>query len=77
MAYYLDKVGVKGELKVGDAIVSEKHANMIVNRGNATSADIIGVARKMQTMVREEFGLMPRPECQMVGFEEPPLLEDA
>ena len=37
VAYYLDKIGVKGQLTVGDAIVSYQHANMLVNRGNATS----------------------------------------
>ena len=33
VAYYLDKIGVKGQLHVGDAIVSYQHANMIVNQG--------------------------------------------
>jgi UDP-N-acetylmuramate dehydrogenase len=68
VAYYLDKLGVKGELREGDAMVSEKHANMIVNRGNATSADIVAVAQKMQEMVKAEFGLVAQPECQFVGF---------
>ena len=34
VAYYLDKIGVKGQLQVGNAIVSYQHANMIVNQGN-------------------------------------------
>ncbi len=48
VAYYLDKIGIKGELTVGDATVSYQHANMIVNRGNATSSDIINLVRTMQ-----------------------------
>ena len=48
VAYYLDKIGVKGQLRVGNAIVSYQHANMIVNQGDATSTDIINLARTMQ-----------------------------
>jgi UDP-N-acetylmuramate dehydrogenase len=73
VAYYLDKIGVKGELRVGDAMVSHQHANMIVNCGSATSSDIIGVATRMQELVRDEFGIIPQPECRFVGFKEYPL----
>lgn len=74
VAYYLDKIGVKGTLKHGNALVSHQHANMIVNTGNATSTDIITVARTMQQLVQEKFGITPQPECQLVGFTQYPLL---
>jgi UDP-N-acetylmuramate dehydrogenase len=74
VAYYLDKIGVKGELTVGDATVSYQHANMLVNRGNATSTDIINLVRAMQQLVLDKFGIIPQPECQLVGFKEWPLL---
>jgi UDP-N-acetylmuramate dehydrogenase len=74
VAYYLDKIGVKGSLKVGNAVVSHQHANMIVNKDNASSADIIMLARTMQELVQKEFGIIPQPECQLVGFKEYPLL---
>lgn len=74
VAYYLDKIGVKGTLSVGDAIVSHQHANMIVNKGNATSTDIINLARTMQELVRDQFGIIPHAECQLLGFKEYPLL---
>lgn len=74
VAYYLDKIGAKGTLTVGGARVSHQHANMIVNTGAATSADIISLARTMQQMVYESFGIVPQPECQLVGFSEYPLL---
>lgn len=70
VAYYLDKLGVKGELCVGDAIVSHQHANMIVNRGKATSTDIIRLAQLMQKKVFDQFGIKPQPECQLIGFAE-------
>lgn len=75
VAYYLDKIGVKGHLQVGDAIVSYQHANMIVNQGNATSNDIISVARTMQELVLNHFGIIPQPECRLIGFKEYPLLK--
>lgn len=75
VAYYLDKIGVKGALSVGDAVVSHQHANMLVNKGNATSHDLITLARMMQEKVYEQFGVLPQPECELVGFREYPLIK--
>jgi UDP-N-acetylmuramate dehydrogenase len=74
IAYYLDKIGVKGALAHGDAVVSHQHANMLVNKGNASSADLIALARIMQEMVIKAFGVLPRSECELVGFREYPLI---
>lgn len=74
VAYYLDKLGVKGHLSVGDAIVSYQHANMIVNKGNATSHEIIELVRIMQQLVFDNFGILPQPECRLIGFNKYPLL---
>lgn len=74
VAYYLDKVGVKGVLRVGDAVVSHLHANMLVTLPGATSNDVILLARAMQQKVQDEFGITPKPECQFVGFASDPLL---
>lgn len=73
VAYYLDQAGIKGELRIGDAIVSYQHANMIVNLGKATSTDIIQLAQKMQAIVFDKFGIKPQPECQLIGFKDNPL----
>lgn len=74
VAYYLDKIGVKGALSVGNVCVSHQHANMLVTSESATSADIIALARKMQELVKNEFGIVPQPECIFVGFKDYPLL---
>jgi UDP-N-acetylmuramate dehydrogenase len=74
VAYYLDQLGLKGELSVGDARVSHQHANMIVHTGKATTQDIITLARTMQELVYNRFGIIPQPECRLVGFKEHPLL---
>jgi UDP-N-acetylmuramate dehydrogenase len=74
VAYYLDKLGIKGELTVGGAQVSHQHANMIVNRGTATTNDILHLARSMQQRVYDAFGMIPQPECRLMGFKDYPLL---
>lgn len=74
VAYYLDKIGIKGALKVGDASVSYQHANMLVTGPQATSADVATLARTMQELVLKEFGIIPQPECILVGFKNNPLL---
>lgn len=74
IAYYLDKLGVKGDLRIGNAVVSHKHANMIEALEGATSADIINLAKKMQELVRTAFNITPKAECQLIGFREYPLL---
>ncbi len=74
VAYYLDKLGIKGELTMGNAFVSNKHANMIETRNNATSADVINLATIIQKMVFNEFGIIPKPECQLIGFKKSPFL---
>lgn len=76
VAYYLDKIGIKGQLSHGDAIVSYQHANMLVNKGNATSNDLIQLAHTMQNLVWERFGIIPQPECQLIGFETYPLMTE-
>ncbi|RLD12382.1 MAG: UDP-N-acetylenolpyruvoylglucosamine reductase [Chlamydiae bacterium] len=68
IAYYLDKLGIKGELSVGGAHVSRKHANMIENDGTATSTDILNLAKKMRELVKEKYGIVPKLECQLIGF---------
>jgi UDP-N-acetylmuramate dehydrogenase len=74
VAYYLDKLGIKGALKVGNAVVSYQHANMLVTQPQATSADVINLARSMQQQVFDAFGIIPQPECQFVGFQFFPLM---
>lgn len=74
VAYYLDKIGVKGTTQVGDVQVSSQHANMLVNKGNGTSTDIIKLACTLQKKVQQQFNIIPQPECIFVGFKTYPLL---
>lgn len=74
VAYYLDKIGVKGALRIGGACVSYQHANMLVTQDGATSRDVIELARSMQKRVQDQFGIVPQAECQFIGFKENPLI---
>lgn len=64
----IDELGLKGE-RVGDAEVSPVHANFIVNRGHATSADIIGLIRKIRARVKNARGIELEPEVLLYGQE--------
>jgi UDP-N-acetylmuramate dehydrogenase len=50
----IDQCGLKG-LRVGDAQISEIHANIIINRGNAKSNDVLSLIEICKQKVREKF----------------------
>jgi UDP-N-acetylmuramate dehydrogenase len=58
--------GLKG-FRIGDAEVSEKHANFIINRGRASAGDILRVAEKIQETVLQKFQVKLVPEVKVVG----------
>jgi UDP-N-acetylenolpyruvoylglucosamine reductase len=62
----IDETGLKGE-RVGDAEVSPLHANFIVNRGHATSADIIELVRRVRSRVKGAKGIDLQPEVMLFG----------
>jgi UDP-N-acetylenolpyruvoylglucosamine reductase len=64
----IDEAGLKGT-RVGDAEISAVHANFIVNRGHATSADIIGLVREVRARVKQARGVDLEPEVMLYGKE--------
>jgi UDP-N-acetylmuramate dehydrogenase len=64
----IESAGCKG-LTFGGAVVSEQHANFIVNSGNATAADILALIKIVQQKVREKHNLDLHPEVRIVGEE--------
>jgi len=62
----IEAAGLKGS-RVGDAVVSEKHANFIVNTGNATAAEVRALMNRCQAAVRAAFGVELVPEVELVG----------
>ena len=63
----LEEVGAK-ELCVGGAKVYDKHANIIVNTGRATSKDIRQLADMLKKRVLDRFGIELQEEVQQLGF---------
>lgn len=62
----IEQAGLKG-FQVGGAEVSSKHANFIINRGDATAADVVDLVRHIRREVESRFGVVLRPEVQLVG----------
>ena len=62
----VDQCGLKG-FHVGDAQISFMHANIMINLGRATSADVVGLIRHAQAAVKETCGYDLEPEINFVG----------
>jgi UDP-N-acetylmuramate dehydrogenase len=62
----IEKVGLKGK-QIGGAKISEKHANFIINIGNATAADVRTLIDLVQQTVKTELGLHLETEISFVG----------
>ena len=62
----IEECGLRG-YSIGGAQVSEKHCGFIVNKGNATSKDIIDLIRHIQKTVKEKFGVDLQTEIRIVG----------
>ncbi len=62
--------GLRGYSR-GGAQVSEKHCGFLVNKGNASAADVRGLIREVQDIVYRKYGVMLEPEIRMIGeFED-------
>ena len=61
-----DQVGLRGH-RIGDAQISPKHTNFIVNCGHASAGDVKALMALAQGRVEERFGLHLEPEVTLVG----------
>ena len=66
-ALLIDKCGLKGA-KSGGAMVSELHANFIINIGEATAEDVRSLIYLIKNKIKDEFGISLEEEIQYVGF---------
>ena len=69
----IDEAGCRGLIH-GGAMVSEKHANFLINTGEATAADIEGLGEEVRRRVQERFGILLEWEIRRTGY---PKLADA
>ena len=64
--HLLEVTGLKG-LRIGDAEVSTKHGNFIVNRGRASAADVIRLIRTVRRTIKRKAGVQLDLELKIVG----------
>ena len=67
-AKLIQDAGLKG-YSVGEAEVSELHAGFVINKGHATTKEIIELIKHIQAKVNTEFGVMLEPEVRIIGEE--------
>ena len=61
-----DLESLKG-FTVGGAQVSEKHSGFVINKGNATAADVMELIRQVTAKVKEDTGVTMEPEVKQIG----------
>jgi UDP-N-acetylmuramate dehydrogenase len=62
----VESLGLKGT-QIGGARISERHANFIVNTGNASSADVLALVALVRRQAAERFGMPPETEALYVS----------
>ena len=62
----IEEAGMKG-YRVGNAMVSDKHAGFVINTGEATAEEIITVIRDVRNRGFEHSGILLEPEVRMLG----------
>ncbi len=66
--HLIDEAGLKGHA-IGGAKISEKHANFIINKGNASATEILALMHLVQDTVYKRFGVQLEPEVRILGEE--------
>ncbi len=66
----VDQLGLKGK-RVGKAVVSDIHANFIVNEGGATARDVLDLVAEIQEVALRERGIQLEMEVKVIGEEQP------
>jgi UDP-N-acetylmuramate dehydrogenase len=64
--FLIDKSGLKGK-RIGDAVISEKHANFILNLGKAKAKDVSELMKITKKLVKEKFKIDLKEEIILVG----------
>ena len=65
-AWLIDQCGLKGK-RFGDAGVHKNQALVLVNYGSASGTDILNLARRVQSEVKEKFGVLLEPEVNIIS----------
>lgn len=66
-AVLVQKAGLQGK-QIGGAMISEKHANFIINQQNAKAADVVALIKEVKETVYHQFSINLEEEVRYVGF---------
>ncbi|MFC1780410.1 UDP-N-acetylmuramate dehydrogenase [Patescibacteria group bacterium] len=69
IGYIVEHILGMSDYRVGDAKVSEKHHNFIVNEGSATAKDYLAVMKEIYNRTKEKLGIEIVPEIILLGFK--------
>ena len=61
----IDQCGLKG-FSVGGAAISEKHAGFVINKGSATSKDVLDLVAQVRKIVKDKTGFLLEPEIKQI-----------
>lgn len=75
VGYVVEHVLGMSGFKIGDAAISPKHHNFIVNEGKATAKDYLAVMKEIHKRTKEKLGIELVPEIVLLGFEEEEIKE--
>lgn len=65
-ARLIEAAGLKGT-RIGGARISERHANFIVNEGEASSADVLALIERARLVVKKKFNVTLEPEVRIIA----------
>ena len=68
-ARLIEAAGLKGK-RIGDAMISDLHANFIVNLGHASAEEVMALMDYAKQQVLQQFGIELMPEVRLVGEDE-------
>ncbi|MDY7093259.1 MAG: UDP-N-acetylmuramate dehydrogenase [Acidobacteriota bacterium] len=70
-AWLIESAGFRRGHSLGPAGISSRHALALINRGEATAADLVALAARIRRRVRGSFGVVLEPEPTFLGFQRP------
>jgi len=68
-AWLIEQAGFSKGYSLGPVGLSTKHTLALVNKGGATAADVLKLAKQIRAAVRDRFGIELVPEPVLLGFE--------
>jgi UDP-N-acetylmuramate dehydrogenase len=73
-AKLVEEAGLKGK-QIGEAQISERHGNFIVNHGGATAYDVLNLVKLARKKVLERSGIKLELEVKLIGFQEEEIMQ--